>query len=129
MTIEITKCPKCNAELIILINNIPPPHEGKIVCSKCNHFIRWISLSQKERKTSIRKQTIQNSQKFCAFCGLTQDEMINGNFLTVDHQKQLRDGGHDSQNNTWVLCDSCHKLKNWVTIHARNKYYNTKRGI
>jgi len=120
-----TRCLKCEGDLIVLLVNVPPPHWGKLVCSKCQAYVQWIGLPDKERKQTVKKRVLKESDKTCCFCGQEQQEMKNKNFLSVDHQTQLNHGGEDSDENAWILCDACHKLKNWLMIHGRNKYRAT----
>lgn len=125
-----TRCLKCaSLDLVIFIGSqVKPPHWGKLSCNECKAYLQWVGKPNfEQRKQTVKKNVLKDSNKICCFCGQGQTEMKNGNFLSVDHQVQLKDGGEDSEDNAWVLCDGCHKLKNWLVIH-RNKYADTKKG-
>lgn len=118
----------CECGGTIIVNNTPkPPHYAEYRCQKCSKWHGYIPAPEERRKKSTIKNTYKIHGKKCAFCEQTEEDLTGGNFLSIDHQQELTHDGKDETNNTWVLCDACHKLKNWIIIHARNKYVPLKR--
>lgn len=112
------------------------PHYAKKL-EKDGTWIKFISKpGNKNNRTTSSKHTIQKIMKkrewkekpFCFFCGRHKDELGYNETLTIDHIKELSNGGEDRVKNLQILCTKCHKQKNhtrtYITWHLiREKPY------
>ena len=132
---EIDICPDCKVECIFTEtqNSV---HYGKIRCPECNRWIRWVkSLEKKGQRTKTSKFKIKQVMEFhfpfekikpfCFFCLRNKDILGWNETITLDHIKELNNGGEDKINNLQILCSACHKLKNWARLYM-NWHLNKK---
>lgn len=117
-------CQYCgnNCECIITPEFV---HYGKLVCKKCNRFVRWVgnpeqkrhasSTSDKKLEQVLRYHNIKD--EICFLCLRNKKQLGLNETLTLDHIQELSKGGEDSIYNMQVLCSACHKLKNWARLY------------
>ena len=75
-------------------------------------------------KAQIRKNLISEYRGgFCQGCG--RDFSFDHRLLEVDHIRPRIDGGHDSYDNSTLLCRPCNSIKSWKFtlsgLQAKNK--------
>lgn len=131
--IDKNKCFRCKGELVF--KETPEfMHYGKIVCSKCDFFVKWMSNPENEDvRTKTSRHTLQQVLQFhkkekglCFFCLRTKEQLGECEGLTRDHIEEINDGGKDELENLQVLCTACHKLKNWMRLYM-NWHFNKKK--
>ena len=129
---ESSFCKTCGSKLeITLTPNLT--HYARLDCKRCNKFIEWMKnpdKKDKRTKTSkfkpeqIMKHRSYDGEPFCFFCLRTKKELGKCETITLDHIKELNEGGLDIIDNIQILCSACHKLyMNW---HLKNKEENGK---
>jgi len=126
-------CPRCGGELTF-VETPELVHYGKVVCSKCGRFIKWVTSPQKEGLRNITskfsimdvmKHKGFNGEPFCFFCGRVKAQLGYNETLTLDHIIPLRENGEDTIENLQILCSACHKLRHWAELYT-NKHLNLK---
>lgn len=107
-------------------------HGFKIVCSKCNKFLRWTGKEKAKRHNpafAARHRANSCGVRFCDLCGLSEDEAkLFGWHFTTDHRLAEEFGGEDTLENSRSLCSPCHYLKTALEHRTRGlkKYLEKK---
>lgn len=115
----------CECGGIIVSDGIQSgPHKGGLRCQKCNHFYGWEPSNTDRRKKTVVKGSKDYWRKrlgklVCFFCGREEHELHSKEVLEVEHVIEIKGGGKDVVENTQIYCTTCHKLKNWMTIHVK----------
>jgi len=115
----------CGNQTFIIEQHRKDLHGWGIRCTKCRkHF--WTGKFAKDgevkrKNTSHKQRHIGVGVNFCALCNLTEYELaMVGQHLTVDHIKEIQHGGEDRAENTVLLCNSCHYLKNAISHKTKS---------
>lgn len=123
---NITKCKYCGSENIKFQLTPNTIHYGKYYCGHCERFLYWAKNPESPRNnnTRVNKKTIKEicnfhnfKEEFCFFCLRKREELGDKETLTIDHIKELEEGGEDQLWNMQILCSACHKLKNWARLY------------
>ncbi len=126
-------CPKCKGHLLFTRTQGYSVHYGRLDCPKCKKFIKWVKNPNKEeRRRKTSKYEIKDiveyhnfEEAFCFFCLRTKEQLGEKETLTIDHIKELNEGGTNGIENLQILCSACHKLKNWCRLYV-NWHLNKK---
>lgn len=117
------------------IKEAKSPHNGEVYCLVCNKHNSWAPREKTGRPKSTKHNISQLAdfhnftELFCFFCGRTKTELESiGEILTFDHIKQISDSENsffaiDTLRNGQILCNPCHKLKNWINIYVKGRYH------
>jgi len=127
------RCPECKSHLIFTETQ-SSVHYGRLDCPKCRKFIRWVKNPKKEKvRSRTSKYKIKDiveyhkfEEAFCFFCLRTKEQLGEKETLTIDHIKELNEGGTNGIENLQILCSACHKLKNWCRLYV-NWHLNKKK--
>ena len=97
-------------------------------------FIKWYNKSYSESvkvpilnkraySTTHRIEIAYKTKYRCGMC----DELLVPTF-EIDHIKELRDGGTDTYENLWALCNNCHATKTRANTLKRDKAFEKEFG-
>lgn len=114
-------CRKCSFPFYILEDHAKDLHGYGLRCPNCGDH-QWLGKTDKTKRknTSHKSKHYNSGKKFCYLCQLDEDELkLIGQHLTVDHIQELQNSGEDVFENTIMICNSCHYLKNAVS-HKTN---------
>ena len=68
--------------------------------------IAWEKISIRESiSPSLRYRILERDKFRCQFCG--QSPKIDGIALHIDHRVSIAEGGSNSEDNLWTLCEQC----------------------
>lgn len=124
-------CDDCGSELVF--NKTPNSvHYGRLDCPNCDRWIKWVSNPDKDERKKSSSYGLKEIADFygfdevrCFFCRRKEEELGKNETLTLDHIKELQNGGEDRAKNLQILCTACHKLKNWNRLY-HNWHFNDK---
>jgi 5-methylcytosine-specific restriction endonuclease McrA len=127
-------CRNCNGK-IVFVETPELTHYGKMICSNCGLWVRWVRHPEKEgkrTKTSIYKMDIVKQfygieEEFCFFCLRKKHQLGVCEVMTLDHIQELDKGGADEPQNIQILCTACHKLKNWARLYTNWHYQKANK--
>lgn len=110
-------CRKCGCSLFYHEDHQKDLHGLSIRCAICGDH-QWMGRIDKVKRKnpSHKAKHTTGDQRFCYLCQMTEDELKKvGQHLTVDHILEIQNGGEDVFENTILICNSCHYLKNAVS--------------
>lgn len=98
------------------------------------HFIKWYNKAYSESKQvpMVNKRAysvthrIEVAYKTKYKCGMC--DMLLPPTFEIDHIKELRDGGTDTYDNLWALCNNCHAKKTRANTLKRDKAFQKEFG-
>lgn len=98
------------------------------------NFIKWYNKSYSESKQvpMVNKRAysvthrIEVAYKTKYKCGMC--DMLLPPTFEIDHIKELRDGGTDTYDNLWALCNNCHAKKTRANTLKRDKAFQKEFG-
>lgn len=97
---------RCGQPLPVLADGPNPGERRKIECGGCGKFLAWLpKLKNKDRRTSSSTGLAQGAE-----CQLCRKAGVN---LVGHHVVEVDEGGADSPENIWSVCEPCH-----MVIHA-----------
>jgi hypothetical protein len=117
------ECPYCaSTDLCEVIAVNRGGHYGKIVCNRCDRFIKWIPKPKAEKaqdpRAEVSKTLVnQYSKGFCEICLRKDQQLPKPQTLEGHHIVQVKDGGTDDKENIQIVCTFCHR---W--IHSQRTY-------
>lgn len=114
-------CPRCKETTSGYARKRPDTGHtgGQLVCTHCGCHLDWIKSdeSKKRRKSSTAKLVSKYSDGFCEMCLLRSEGLPPYQRLEAHHVKEVDDGGEDTRDNIWILCNSCHAM-----VHHQRRY-------
>ena len=98
------------------------------------HFIKWYNKSYSESKqvpmvnkrgysVTHRIEVAYKTKYKCGMCA-----MLLPPTFEIDHIKELRDGGTDTYDNLWALCNNCHAKKTRANTLKLDKAFQKEFG-
>jgi len=98
------------------------------------HFIKWYNktysssvqvpmINKRAYSTTHRIEIAYKTKYKCGMC----DELLVPTF-EIDHIKELRDGGTDTYENLWALCNNCHAKKTRANTLKRDRAFQKEFG-
>ena len=92
-------------------------------------FIKWYNKAYSESKqipmvnkraysTTHRIEIAYKTKYKCGMC-----DMLLPPTFEIDHIKELRDGGTDTYDNLWALCNNCHAKKTRTNTLRRDRAF------
>lgn len=113
---------------------VPTPekvHYGKMVCSECGRFLRWVSKPSDEKRArhgtgKLVKQLQKSGIDYCQMCLRHRDELPPSVTFVAHHVIEVQDGGTNDPANLWHVCTICHEL---IHLLRRNRIDPKDRPI
>jgi hypothetical protein len=106
---------RCSEGPALILAEGPPQEPGavrRIECGVCHKFYFWLpKLKNKNRRSTSSTGLAQGN--YCQCCRKTGVNLIG------HHVIEVMEGGDDSPENIWTVCDSCHQI-----IHALRRLVN-----
>ena len=119
-----TRCQHCGAIWDHPVEFTPEgPHHGKVICGKCDRFIRWIPKPDRDKSKRTgkhRKLVKKYGDGYCQLCLTLEERLPAGETLEGHHIVEYQNGGQPSKDNTLILCSACHSLVNWRRTYRRH---------
>jgi 5-methylcytosine-specific restriction endonuclease McrA len=112
-------CPSCGCTVFKeIIGPQPGGHHGKVVCSQCDRYIKWIPKPSDQKapdpRAEVSKKIVQKySQGFCEICLKTETQIQLPWVLEAHHIIPVEKGGGDDADNIQICCTACHRLIHW----------------
>jgi hypothetical protein len=124
---HLSSCGKCGFSSFRIIVLDKGPHYKKLECARCRYgFIKFLPKPghKEKRDTSdwTPKYVCCGKGYDVVFCFMCAREVLpSKEIFTVDHIREIQDGGDDELYNLQVLCSACHSYKNWLRTYL-NKH-------
>jgi hypothetical protein len=114
------ECRGCGYEGPHVVTETPNlTHWARLDCGKCHRWIRWLPKPDSDptkyhRPAEHRDLVAKYGRGFCELCLRSGDELGDRNSLIGHHVIEYKNDGEPSRENTWILCQACHRLVTWV---------------
>lgn len=114
---EFEPCKRCGARWEPIFKPTPEgPHYGKMVCARCDLWLRWVPKPDrdKRRREAAHTDLVRKySPGHCEMCLILEDHVPAGETLEAHHVIEYAGGGQNARENIWIVCTACHKLIHW----------------
>lgn len=115
--VEGRACPTCGTtEHQALIGTWSGGHYAKVICSKCDRFIKWQGKpeAKKAKRPAVQKKLVSlHSKGFCEICLRLEHQIPAPQTLEAHHIIPVENGGGNEAENIQVCCTACHRLIHW----------------
>jgi hypothetical protein len=116
------KCPHCGSNKLYHRKGPIGPHEGEVVCARCQRHVRWLAKAKNEEKLKKRPNGTPSPADLgidhCQICLRPRHWL--GDYETLETHHIDDEPTNIERINLLVVCTACHK---WIN-HAR-LYVNT----
>jgi len=105
--------------LLIFVETPDLKHYGKIKCSQCGKWYRWVGKPENEgkRTRTSKFDGLTDSVDHCGLCGRKRFEINNKETFELHHSIPLEEEGKDKLDNIMWLCTACHRLAHWIRTY------------
>ncbi len=111
--------------LKVLENRFPKEYWNVVESLKDEYAKAGRLISGPNGLSKTYSQVLENANYRCARCqifGVKTDKsgIFQSSILTIDHIHEKTDGGSSAPENLQVLCNSCHRVKTWLSTSLRS---------